>query len=290
MHNLDNNVIRLLQLLMTGTKRTNELATLLEVDKRSVGRMLTKLENLGYNIDRNGRKGNTLLWEQQYSLKKFNNEESHFVAELIQIFNPQSPLAPGILRKLGFELSSIPLAKHVQEVVNSKNFENLKWAIQKQCLVHLKPYHSNNEQSKDRNRTVLPLQLNMNHRNVYAYEINTGTSKTFKLSRIGMVEITNDKYDGKLPPSEIPDPFGFYALKVEYIHLSMTKAAAQLMEEEFPQAALYLTRDTDLGVQYKGPMCNPVGIGRFILGLPGMVKVISNEKLAEYIQQQRLKY
>ncbi|WP_082391174.1 helix-turn-helix transcriptional regulator [Jiulongibacter sediminis] len=285
---LDTNDIRLLYLLMTGTKRTKEISDFLEVDKRSVPRLLDKLRNLGYNIDSERRKGHTLLWDQQYSLKKFNTEESRFLAELVQIYAPEHPLAKGVMRKLDYDISTVPLAKHVQEVVNSKNFENLKWALKHQCQVILKPYHSNNELSPPTDRTVLPLQLYLRHRQLYAYELESGKSKTYKLSRIGFVEVTNEKFNGSLPPLEKPDPFGFYATTADHIHLSMTKAAAQLLAEEYPEAEVYLSPDDDLGIKYKGPMCNPMGIGRFILGLPGKIKVRSNQKLMDFLHQQQL--
>ncbi|MFT4804574.1 MAG: proteasome accessory factor C [Psychroserpens sp.] len=36
---------------------------------------------------------------------------------------------------------------------------------------------------------------------------------------------------------------------------------------------------------YKGPMANPFGIGRFILGLPGEIKVKKSESLKIHLKE-----
>lgn len=274
-------LIPAIRLLVAGKKKVNELSQFLQISERQVHRILTQIENLGYLLEQDLDKRYFIFGTNQLNLKQFSPEEQSFMIETIQYFKPNHPLAEPVLRKLNNEEYPLPLAEHIAELTRGNNYAQICWAIEKECLIWLKPYHSNGTKPES-NRLVLPLQLQPIHRQLLAYEKSTRKCKTFKLDRIGLVEITNERLGRTISIKEKPDPFGFYAEKPEVIKLQLSDAAARLMQEEFVASRQYIQKKENV-YQYVGPMASPIGVGRFILGLPGQIQILKGNSLREHL-------
>jgi proteasome accessory factor C len=278
-------VLSTIKLLVNGPKKIVQLAQYLDKSERQVHRIVKQIEELGYLIDQDENNAYYIFGINELNIHQFTPEEVSFLTEQVLFFNPTHPLAESVFRKLKGESFPIPLAAHLHELTRGNNFNNLKWAIRNKCLVYLKPYQSGYSNKPDSNRLVLPLLLLPQHRQVVAYEKSTRLYKTFKLDRIGIVEITNLKIERAIAFKHKQDPFGYHSKKVETIELQMSRSASQLMMEEYPGSQQYIHPNGSEFI-YKGPMANPFGIGRFILGLPGEVIVKKGETLKSHIKER----
>jgi hypothetical protein len=65
--------------------------------------------------------------------------------------------------------------------------------------------------------------------------------------------------------------------------------AYNLLIEEFPLSEKYL-KQNDSNYIFEGWVCNYSGVGRFILGLPGEIEVISPKELVKFLKEKNQTY
>ncbi len=116
-----------------------------------------------------------------------------------------------------------------------------------------------------------------------AYELASKQVKQFKTERIGGVIISDTpiEHEGEYGLQRI-DVFGLSGEQSIKVKLRLSRRAALLLGEEFPDASLYLIKR---GRQtfFEGPVYQLEGVGRFVMGLLGEVDVVEPEELSEYI-------
>jgi hypothetical protein len=70
------------------------------------------------------------------------------------------------------------------------------------------------------------------------------------------------------------------------VKLALTTRAYLLMREEFPRAIPHLKhrpQDQDFPYTFEARLYGLEGVGRFVMGLPGQVKIIDPDELRKYI-------
>ena len=153
----------------------------------------------------------------------------------------------------------------------------------------LKSYESaNSDETKD--RLVEPFSFTPNMIDIWAYDVEKGDNRLFKVMRIHSVESTDmpwafeDEHEVKKP-----DVFRMVGAPIETISLQLNTRSKNLLLEEYPLAEKDLRRDG--GKWLLRTTINSVeGAGRFVLGLAADIKVLKGNCLLDYIVQYDKKY
>ena len=119
------------------------------------------------------------------------------------------------------------------------------------------------------------------------YELASGMNKTFKLARIGSVEV----YDAPWIHSDkhkrvFTDMFGFTGEERYRIRLRMGQLSYNLMLEEYPISSGCFTPPADGRWLFQADLASYVGIGRFILGLYDDIEILGDVGLQAYVRQK----
>ena len=120
------------------------------------------------------------------------------------------------------------------------------------------------------------------------YELASGMNKTFKLARIGSVEV----YDAPWIHSDkhkrvFTDMFGFTGEERYRIRLRMGQLSYNLMLEEYPISSTFFMPEDDYHWLLETDVMSYLGIGRFILGLYDDIEVLGDDGLLRYIEEKR---
>ena len=148
----------------------------------------------------------------------------------------------------------------------------------------LKDYESGNSHAI-RDRWVEPFGFTTDYVDVWAYDIEDGKNKIFKVSRIGEVEIRDRDWIAESSHRKFGmDVFRMSSgKKPSRVVLRMTVLAKTLLVEEYPLAEKDITRSGDewiLDTMVHGYE----GIGRFYLGLSSDIKIVDSPEFVEYVK------
>jgi len=136
-------------------------------------------------------------------------------------------------------------------------------------------------------RLVEPVGFTSDYEHVHAFEPESQTMKMFKLERMGEVVIASEGW--KFESShELPEQalFGFTGKGKIHIRLKLSKKAYQLMVEEYPTARPFIQIKNRNHYYFEGEIPHLPGLARFILGLPGEIKVEEGNELKAYLAEQ----
>lgn len=280
-------VFTLIRLLKQRPGRTiAQLAQALDIGKRSVYRYLTLLEEVGYEHDIDEHQRYYLFEDETLRQPRFTEEESQMIRQAMAGFAPTHPLLAGIQQKLFLASTLQPLAAGLADLHQGKIVERLAEAIRERRQVQLIHYQSTNSNTMS-NRIVEPISFTEDFSLVHAYEVVTGQKKTFKTRRIEEVELLSEpcQYLGSGEPLDL---FGWTGPQKIFVELALTKRAYHLLTEEYPPTRSYTGKRDQAGYPYffKGDVRDFRGIGRFILGLPGEIRVEEPDKLKEYLRER----
>jgi len=135
-----------------------------------------------------------------------------------------------------------------------------------------------------KDRRVEPYMLMNQYQEIRCYELESGMNKTFKLSRIGNVQILDEPWSHESEHREIhTDAFLFSGDATTTVKLRMGRLAATLLREEHPMAECCITPDGDDHWIASLPVCSYVGIGRFVLGLLDDIEILESEEFRQYL-------
>ncbi len=139
-------------------------------------------------------------------------------------------------------------------------------------------------------RVLGPGAFTPNMIDVWAYDVEKGDSRVFKVMRIHSVEATEtpwafeDKHEVKKP-----DVFRMTGSPVEKVVLQLNTSAKSLLLEEFPLAEKDIKREDGKWI-LRTVIHSLEGAGRFVIGLAADVKILEGEALRKYILDYQKKY
>ncbi|WP_027000491.1 helix-turn-helix transcriptional regulator [Eisenibacter elegans] len=279
-------VFELIQMLVEKPPKTvKQLAANLSATYRTIYRDLILLEELGYPIEKDFYDRYFIVDDLDGTVKSsFSPQEALLLQELIKsAVEAQHPLKEPILKKLYHHSIFRPMANTLlrsQQIV--RNINTLIDAITHHRQVLLKNYHSVKSQHIS-NKLVEPLAFTPNYQRLSAYDPEAGIVKVFKPSRLQQVTLldTARSYTGEALP---PDVFGMVGNPFEVV-LALSDRAYRLMIEEYPETQIYIAHHPE-GYLAKIPVQDERGIGRFVLGLLGEIKIIAPPHFKAYLQQR----
>ena len=283
-------VFKLINLLRSNIgKPVHKLAESLETDPRTIYRYFKLLEALGFEIEKKHSKFRVIDRVENpndYAYGTFNEEEIQFMNDLVSKSSKKNLLKDSILQKINIRSD---FRQSVNQLFNANlgiYVDLIAQAIKVQNQVILRDYYSLSSDSVS-DRLVEPVAFNTNFDSIYALEVESKEMKMFKIERIGEILLTSRpfKYQPLHKPLE-QGLFGFSGKNQFPVHLKLSKKAYQLMMEEYPDAKPFTyTKNRNLYF-FEGKIPQLPGLARFILGLPGEIKVLEGEDLKAYLNEQ----
>lgn len=289
MKDASHSLLRMLEILSSQPKTQKELSQILEISPRQVSRNILRLEDRGYFVDKNAQNRYFIFGAEILRNRVFNEKEQELISRMLAIYAPFHPLYAAIKLKLKSATIDIPMAHQTRDLLKSKNYELINYAIENQLRIILKNYLSPYNPNMPKERLLEPIEFVEEHCQLIAYEVSTRKEKVFKLDRMGQVALTDETTAGRSLKNVLIDPFGFSSTKQKIVKLKLSLSAKMLMEEEYPTAIPYLISKKDTWY-FHGPYGSFLGIGRFVLGLPGQVTIIYGPELKAFLMDRKKEF
>ena len=165
----------------------------------------------------------------------------------------------------------------------SQNATQLKAAMAHKTMCVLHDYSSPHSHSVS-DRIVEPFLFMNNGLDIRCHEIRSHANKTFKLARIGSVELLDVPWIAEDKHKQVfTDIFMFSGEQRFSVRLLMGQLARNLMVEEYPSAETCITPAADGKWLFAADVASYLGVGRFVLGLYRDIQVLGDESFAQYV-------
>ncbi len=289
-------MLRLLRLLMKLSGKRwcalGEIVDILDCSERTAYRYLETFETAGFLLERN--KGRYRLQKDNansrslQSLMHFSEEELVILYETLDLIQGTSPVKEQLIRKLNV-LYDYKALEQLKQSDDLAKIQRLSDAIQNKKQVILKNYRSSNS-NKITDRKVEPFDYLPDYRSVWCYEYEGKSCKQFKLARIHQIEIIQrDWQNESLHLLPFTDAFRISAPKsIAKVTALLSLKAYNLLIEEYPLSKEFITQK-DKGYELNIPVAGFNGIGRFVMGLPGEIKISGSKGFKEFLKTERKK-
>ncbi len=267
-------------------KRVDELGRILQVSNRSVYRYLKDLEQEGFSVDIDLRH-RYFLFEGQHGIRegiRFEPEEIAVMRDLLMNVPGSDGIMAGILLKFSTH-QNLSYTRRVSPACLNP-IVLLRQALIDQKKVILRQYRSGNS-NEIRDRLVSPLSLSEAGSILLAFEESSQQQKSFKLSRIDEVQILEDICSYQDTYQE-PDVFGWSGPEALEVEIWLSLRAYNHLIEDYWGADRYVERTHVKPYPYcfRASVRHFDGVGRFLLGLPGEVKIVQPVELRDYLSEK----
>lgn len=283
-------LLKLMELLSSNVDYTiQELMDRLETSRRSVFRYIDSLKVAGFTMKKKGTSVHKLLTNSCHKIElsqliHLSDEEAYLLHNLIGALTSDCQVAINLEKKLTALFDATSVTEIIGNKVAGENIMRLRQAIDEKKQVTLVGYESGNTMSIS-DRLVEPIKFSTNYTDVYAYEVATGITKVFKISRISQVEVTLTDWQHEDKHEIIEtDCFRMAGKEDIPVTLKMTLKAKNLLIEEYPLSSKYISFDGEHW-WFKGNVKELAGVGRFTLGLADQITVTDTPVLKDYIRR-----
>lgn len=272
-------------------KSIEELAERFDVSERTIYRYLDTFEEAGFVIENhNGYR--RIDKQDPYSreiseLLHFSEEEAFILGKAIHQISAEDPLREQLVKKLYSLYNFDRVANTIIKPEETDKVHSLLKAINNQTQAVLTNYRSGSSQTVS-DRHVEPFDFTPNYTGVVCYDYEDGRCKIFKTSRIDKVYALCEPWEHAEKHMKVrTDVFRHQMTNSIAVHLRLSLLACNLLKEEFPLSEKHITARDDGRFDFKADVGNLLGVGRFVLGLPGEVEVIGGEELKRYVSAKR---
>lgn len=282
-------LLNLMKLLSSNVDYTiRELMDRLAISRRSIFRYLDTLRIAGFAVAKKGTNIHKLLSMPKEGINlsnliHFSEEEAYLLHNLIGALTSDCQVAINLENKLAALFDATSVTEIIGNKITGENIMRLRQAIDEKKQVTLIKYESGNTMTIS-DRLVEPIKFSTNYTDVYAYEVSTGITKVFKISRISRVEVSLSdwQYEDKHENIET-DCFRMAGKEDIPVTLKMTLKAKNLLVEEFPLASKYVSYDGKYW-WFKGNVKDLAGVGRFVIGLADQIEIMNSPILKVYLK------
>ena len=282
-------LLRLMKLLTGNVSRTiDQLAEEIGITSRTVYRYIDDIRDAGFVV--NKLYGNVFaMGKVARGLSDFNRlvyfteEEAYITAKLIEGIDNNHSLKRDLQRKLASVYDSTSIGNYIDNPANAANVEALAEAIKSRKQVVLKGYESAHS-DETRDRLVEPIEFTANLIDVWAWDVEKGENRMYKVMRIHSVEVTDTDWQHSSEHRVVrPDVFRMTGDINEPITLQLDTRAKNLLLEEFPLAEKDLKREDGKWILSTN-IHSVEGAGRFVIGLAADVSILKGDILVEYVR------
>ena len=283
-------LLKLMELLSSNVDYTiQELMDRLETSRRSVFRYIDSLKVAGFTMKKKGTSVHKLLTNSCHKIElsqliHLSDEEAYLLHNLIGALTSDCQVAINLEKKLTALFDATSVTEIIGNKVAGENIMRLRQAIDEKKQVTLVGYESGNTMSIS-DRLVEPIKFSTNYTDVYAYEVATGITKVFKISRISQVEVSLTDWQHEHQHGKIEtDCFRMAGKEDIPVTLKMTLKAKNLLIEEYPLSSKYISYDGK-SWWFKGNVKDLAGVGRFVIGLADQMNIIDSPGLVKHLKR-----
>lgn len=279
-------VFQLIRLLSAPpAKDVSQLTRQLGLKKSTVYEYVNLLKRVGYIVE-------TDVQHRKYiDFQAGNNkagvlsvDELSHLQVILQQMGVQSALSQTIIHKLELNLSLVPLADALPQLHTSRIIQLIRSGINIKHRLILRRYRSLTSNTVE-DRHIAPLEITQDYRYLIAWDINKQGQRQFKINRIEDVDLLDEPIITKHVPSPM-DIFGLTGDDWLSVRLQLSSTAQHLLIEEFPLSRPYI-RTINQQTIFDGMVRNWKGVGRFVLGLPGEIKVLQPQAFIDYLEKRK---
>ena len=265
----------------------DELAEMMDTSPRTVYRYIDTLRESGFVVEKvYGNVFRLLKMPSQFKdfdkLVYFSEEEARILKDLIQGLETTNTLKAGIGKKLAAVCESSGIGNFIVHKEYAEIVAVLTAAIKNKKAAILRQYASANS-SMTRDRKVEPFAFTTNFIDVWAYDVEDGCNKLFKIARIGGVDAESDWKHEEEHKAGLLDIFRMSSFTQTHVKLEMSLRAKNLLCEEYPLAPSEVHQQDGKWILDTMVSCME-GVGRFVTGLATEVRVIDSPELSEYVK------
>ncbi|RRD01926.1 helix-turn-helix transcriptional regulator [Prevotella sp. OH937_COT-195] len=216
----------------------------------------------------------------------FTEDEVLTMRRLLEASTKHDAVATNLMKKLDrFYDFNILADNQLRENV-AHNVSALYKAIKFKRMAVLHNYHSPHSRT-EKDRLVEPFTLLNNNNEVRCYEPESQMNKTFKVSRIGEVEILDDGWlNEKRHRTVHTDIFMFSDEEQKTVEMLLGSLSYNIIIEEYSGASAYIEKASGQQWLLCLPVCSYTGIGRFVLGLYDDIEVKGDDGFKEYLHKK----
>ena len=284
-------LLRLMQYLSGNVYYSiDDLSEKLGLSRRTIYRYIDTFKDAGFVVQKTNdgmfRMANTRNSDIDLSkIVYFSEEEAFVVNNLIDSLDDTNVLKRELKLKLSAVYESTNIGKYTINKGASKTIGDLAAAIKNKRTVVLHQY-SSSRSNRVKDYQVEPYSFTTNYIDVWAFDVSDMQNKTFKVARIGEVEVLDKNWVNESVHQEEPtDSFRSHSNQAFHVKLRLTQVAKNRMVEEFPLTAREIRQDND-GWYYEGEVRSMEGIGRFVLGLPEQILILEGEEVRHYVKEK----
>lgn len=290
----DNKSFRLLRLLflLLGNypKTRSECTDFLEIGESAFYNYCNEIKNIGFNLMQKEGK----YWVEAEdrptrmlaNLLHFTEEEAYILARVIDSLEGHTVPTDQLKQKL---VAFLNCDKAVETYLKKKKPEIvsvLHNAIKSKRQVLLVNYASGNSQTI-RNRRVEPFAFHNDFDLVWAFDTELKKNRQFKVCRIEDIQATTLAWESeRLHRSSPVDLFRNTGELNKQVAFELNLRAYNLLREEYPLSAKYITEMASNRFLFKGPVAKYEGPGRFVLGVAEDIRLIGDEGFLAFVKDK----
>lgn len=240
---------------------------------------------LGYNLD-----ATSPFFKDINDSVGLNVDQSFYLYRMLIGKDVDNPMAAGIRLKLKRFYHFDVLGGNKKNYGPYTNYMLLQSAMKDHKCVVLHNYASSNSLTV-RDRLVEPFMFLGEDTDVRAYEVESGRNKTFKISRISIVEILDKEWENtNKHRNAFTDMFMYSGEVRHHVVLRLDVSSCNFMQEEYPHSLRMIRPDDDTHWLFETDVATYDAIARFILGLYDHIDVLEDKGLKKFLRDKIKRY
>ena len=283
--------LRLMVLLTQNREYTiEELSEKLDMSRRTLYRYLELFRDIGFRVEKRGNvyrlDKESPFFREITSLIHFTEDEALTLRRTLDMLSDTDMQVRHLRHKLE-RIYDFGIADAMQaDPALAGNLSALYEAIKLHRQVMIHDYQSASSQSCT-NRLVEPYLFLSNHNEVRCYELKSGQNKTFKVSRMGRVEVLDLLWCNEQHHTQVYTDLFHFSGETRYpVTLRLGVLSVNLLKEEYPQCVRWLQPDGKGHWLLHTEVCSLQGVARFVMGLYEDVEVIDSPELQQFLNRR----
>ena len=280
----------MLSVLIDGDSHSaDELCRILGTTRRNLYYYLQFLRDYGFELVRT-KGGKYYIGPRSPFFQKvacsvdFTRQEVNYLFSLLAGVEEKDAMNHNIKRKLERYYGLDAFTDDDTRRKISRNAELINKAMEQKKIVIIKDYLSPHSQTVT-TRVVEPFMFLNEHADVRCYELGSKSNKTFKLSRMGSVEITDADWGFEDCHRQLFTDIFLFSGETRYnVVLRMGILSRNLMLEEYPLSEKCFMQEDSGHWIFETEVASFLGIGRFVLGLFSDIEIIGSDDFIEYVK------
>ncbi len=270
------------------TYTVDKLAERLCMSRRTVYRYIDTFREAGFVVKRSGDcirlDKESPHFKDISQLVHFTEEEAAILKQAIESVDDNNLLKQNLKRKLYSIYDNRTLADTVVKGRLAGNVHTLIEAIEEQRQVVLHNYRSAHG-GRVSDRRVEPFAFTTNYVQIWCYEPESNSCKSFKTARIGQVELLENRWEHLSEHRmEFTDIFRMNGKSRRMVSLELGLRACNLLMEEFPLAEKFIAPCGPDRWMLNVEVADYAGVGRFVIGLLDDIRIVDTPELESYLK------